>query len=421
MAKKVLFISSYAPPIISGGPKIMYGLLKSLPRNSYNILTSFFAIDNVSAKMGDWLPGGYIFYDHPQANRKTFNLGSVQGKAEKTRSFITKLKHLAKRVWFIRSIIGIPVICLQIILIVRQGKKSVVSGDVDMLFGFPDYGPAMIGTYLIHRATGKPYSVCMFDLYKDNNFPFPGGILANLFEPKIFRSATKIMLNNAGTLDYYKECYPKEVTDKMVIIPHSISPKPYVNLQTPYKPKPPYTILFTGGIYWPQIASIKNLIRAVEAMDDLDIKFQIYCPNPKDYLARVGIRESSRLSIKVASPQEIPHIQSKADILFLPFAWRAKSEQIVNTATPGKMIDYLIAGRPILIHAPSSAYLVKYAKENNFAAVVDRESIPLLQNTIRRLLTDLPWARQLISNAQSTFYQNHNLEKNIKLFQALLT
>ncbi|OGB84882.1 hypothetical protein A2994_03650 [candidate division Kazan bacterium RIFCSPLOWO2_01_FULL_48_13] len=85
------------------------------------------------------------------------------------------------------------------------------------------------------------------------------------------------------------------------------------------------------------------------------------------------------------------------------------------------MTDYLIAGRPILVHAPSNSYLVRYAKENNFAEIVDRENIADLQAAIRRLLADPAHAHQLMVNAQRTFFAHHTVEKNVAMFRALFS
>ena len=421
MTKKILFISSYAPPTISGGPKIIYTMLRDLPPDSYSILTSFFAIDNISADLGDWLPGKYIFYDNPKFDRLSIDTKKIKKSFIVARSFLAKLKYLAKRVKIIRSIIGIPIVFKQIFSIVRLGKKSVLEGNVDMLFGFSDYGPAMIGTYLIHTATKKPYSIYMLDLYRDNNFPFPGNLMANIFEPKIFRGAKNIIVTNHGTLNYYKKRYDKNIIDKMVVIHHSINENLYPHSQDLYNPKSPYTILFTGGIYWPQIGSLKNLIEAVNHINDLDVRLKIYSPNPKDYLNKIGIKESSKVSIDVASPQNVPNIQSSADILYLPLSWNTESQAIIDTATPGKIVDYLISGKPILIHAPASTYLVKYAKEYDFGAVVEEENIEMLQKSIKHILTDKKYAQYLIKNARETFYKNHNIKDNIKVFYSLIS
>ncbi|MDD5639072.1 MAG: hypothetical protein PHO28_04170, partial [Candidatus Pacebacteria bacterium] len=90
-----------------------------------------------------------------------------------------------------------------------------------------------------------------------------------------------------------------------------------------------------------------------------------------------------------------------------------------DTATPGKLTDYLISNRPILIHAPSSTFLAQYAKENNFALVVDKEDIEELKNAIKTLLFNRKFAKQIIENAKDTFFKNHDANKNAFVFQNL--
>ncbi|MCR4261171.1 MAG: glycosyltransferase [Candidatus Colwellbacteria bacterium] len=421
MAKNILFISSYAPPTISGGPKIIYNMLNSLPSDSYSILTSFYNIDSLFAKKGDWLDGKYVFYDKPKASKEDLQALQDGQLSTQLRSLIHKLKFAAKRIKVIRNIIGIPIIFYQVFAIVHHGKKIISEGQVDMLCGFSDYGPALIGTYFLHGATKKPYLIYMLDLYKGSALPFPGGILAKMFEAKIFTGAENIIVTNNGALDYYKNKYEVDITNKMTVIHNSVDRAPYLKLHTPYNPKSPYNIVFTGAIYWAQIRSLKNLIKAIDQMNDLDVKLKIYCPNPHEYLRKVGIVESSRVSISAVAPRDIQQIQCAADILFLPLSWNTKGQAIIDTATPGKLADYLISGKPILIHAPASSYLVKYARDNHFASIVDEEDIKKLQDAIKKILTNREYSKGLIENAKDTFDRNHNVTNNTKTFHSLIS
>jgi len=113
-----------------------------------------------------------------------------------------------------------------------------------------------------------------------------------------------------------------------------------------------------------------------------DVELEIYCPNPKDYLKKIGID----IETKVVPHKEIPNVLKQADILFLPLSWNTKSPQIIDTATPGKLTDYLISSRPMLIHAPSSTALVKYAKQEKFAYIVDQENIDDIRKNNQRNL-----------------------------------
>jgi glycosyltransferase involved in cell wall biosynthesis len=416
--KKTLIISSYAPPAI-GGPQMLFNLLCDFPENSYCILTSFYNIDNLSAKAGKWLKGKYIFYDNPHFS------GFIQEKPQAAknkpfRSFLNKLKHSIKRIWFLGLLSGIFIIGSQIIMMLRTGIKSIKKEKIEIMVGISDYGPAMISTYLLHKITKKPYYIFLFDIYKDNFFPvFPAGFLAKIFEPKILKNAEKIIINNEGTLNFYAQEYGEKIKEKIAVIHNSIFPEEYLKLNTDYNPQPPYKIVYTGRIYWAQIESLKNLIKAVNEINDFDIKLIIFCPNPKNYLDRIGITESKKVKISTAPPEKMPEIQTQADILFLPLSFKTKSPDIINTATPAKLTDYLIAGRPILIHAPASSFLVKYAKENNFAMVINEENIEKLKEAIRKLLTDKELARQFIEHANKTFFKNHDANHNALIFQEL--
>ncbi len=408
MKNKTLIISSYAPPAI-GGPQILYNLLKDVPSESYSILTSFNNIDNISAKKGTWLSGEYIFYDAVGKTRESFDQRTGETKS---RSFVSNLKHLMKRSSFFKVIFGFPVIAGQVYMITKVGLKTVRKGETRKILSVSDYGPALISSYFISKKKKTPLVLFLFDLYKGNDFPFPGNILSSIFEPKLFETAEKIIVTNEGTKDFYIKRYGETVREKIEIIHNSTFPDQYLELHSPYDPKPPYSILFTGRVYWPQIGSIKNLIKAVEEID-LPVELKIYSPSPREYLDTIGIRETKKVKLfDPVSPTEIAKIQTKADILFLPLSWNTKSPEIIDTATPGKLTDYLVSGRPMLIHAPSSSFLVKYAKENEFAFVADSNNIEGLKIGISRLATDIEYSKELIKNAKETFFRNHDVKAN---------
>jgi glycosyltransferase involved in cell wall biosynthesis len=416
--KKALLVSSYAPPAI-GGPNNLYCLLRDTKPEEfdYTILTSFYNIDALSAKVGNWLPGDYAFYDKPSATKQEAqNPAATTGQTG--RSAVAKLKHLMKRVAVIRALAGIPVILSQILAIYRTGKKVALAKNSELIMAFSDYGPALISSYFLHKKTKLPLYLFMFDLYQGNFFPFPGGPLARIFEPKLFKAAEKIVVTNDGTKAFYVKRYGESVADKIHVIHNAAFGGAYKELATTYDPKPPYTILFTGRIYWPQIGALKNLVKAVEEMNDPNFTLKFYCPNPKEYLKRIGI-DSPKIEWSVAAPKEMPAIQSSADILFLPLSWGTKSQQIIDTATPGKLTDYLAAGRPMLIHAPATSTLVAYAKQRQFAEVVDTEDTRALQVAIRKIVSDIPASRKLVENAKKTFDENHEATANAKKFLAI--
>jgi len=416
---KTILVSSYAPPSI-GGPQNLYNLLRDIDSESYFILTSFYNIDNISAKIGTWLKGEYIFYDSTSIKKNIIEETNDSKSILKKRRLINTIKRFIKKITFIREIIGIPIILNQIIGIVLKGKKAIRNKNINSIIGFSDYGPAMIGSYLLHKITKKRYNIFLFDIYKGNFFPFPGNILANLLESFMFKSAENIVVTNEGTRDFYIKKYGQNISKKIIIIHNSVFKENYLNTNKIHEIKSSYTIVYTGSIYWPQIGSLKNLIKAISEIENISINLKIYTPNQKKSLKEIGIVESKNVEILVASPKEIPEIQNNADILFLPLSWHTKSQAIIDTATPGKLTDYLIAERPILIHAPSSSFLVKYAKDNHFAEVVDKEDNDILKEAIIKLIKNKEYTDNLVANAKKTFYKNHDASVNSMIITKII-
>ena len=127
MTEKILIISSWAPPRI-GGPQNLYTILSTLPPDSYSILTSYYGIDNYSAKNGSWLTGRYYFYDNPgfsdtQENRENINIETVG------REKISSLKYRVKRIPFLRIILGPLLIFGQVLMMIRSGLTIIKNND----------------------------------------------------------------------------------------------------------------------------------------------------------------------------------------------------------------------------------------------------------------------------------------------------
>lgn len=415
--KKTLFVSRYAPPSIGGAPQVMYTLMRSLPQEAYIMLTSFYNIDTTSAKVGTWLPGRYIFYDNIDASRDSVKHEPTAFE-KKGRSFIYTLRHIAKQSRIIRNIIGIPIIFTQLYMIVKHGRRAVYKHTIDTIIGFSDYGPALIGAYIIHLLTRKPLKIYLFDVYKGSIYPFPGEQLAWLLEGRMMRRATQIIVTNKATADLYVKRYGESVADKLFVIHNPTPANRDQDTLAPYAPQSPYKIVFTGSVYWPQIGALQNL---VEAINDTSIRLEIYSPTPESVLRHNGLL-TENVDFRGAAPaSDMPRVQGAADLLFLPLSWNTQSQVIIDTATPGKLADYLTAGRPMLIHAPQSSCIAQYGKENEFALVVD-ENDPV---ALRAQLTEFfahPTERgtAYIHNARVFYNEHFDIEKNTELFNSIL-
>ena len=400
--RKFLIISRSAPPAITGGAQMMYNLLRYFPEDSFCVLTSNLAFNhNREIEKEKWLKAKYFYFDIPT---RTTLPKKAETCFQKFKDFIERFRGLK---WLAQTFLlfYLP------FNIIRLGRKIINEENIDLILCYPDT-PLLFSTYFLHKITKKPFFLYFYDLYYGNKIPLFQRILAYFLEPKVFKKAEKIFVMDEALQEYYQKRYKREI----FVIPNSVpiekSKSEFIlNHQEPYK------IIYTGTISWPQANSIKNLIKAIEKIKNFEVKLYLYTPHNKKFLNSQGIFESKKVVFTQALPFEIPEIQRKADILFVPLSFNTKYPLVINTSSPGKTYEYLVSGRPILIHAPKNSYLVEYAKKYNFALVVDEENIEKLKEAVEELITNKKLVEKLINNAWQTAILNHDAAKNSKFFQ----
>jgi len=378
--KKILVVSSWAPPMQGGSPQVFGNLFSEFNPDSYVIFTDF--IKNARTYEGrQKLPCRYYF----------FNNGRNHFLNPESRF---KIVRIATKFFFFFSAI-------------RQGLRIIRSEKIDILMGTSDKGPALILTFILSKFSEKPYVLYLLDLYRWNNLGAAWNKMAIFFEPVFFKKAKKIFIGE-GHRRFYQKKYGNKYSYEVVLnCAEKNNKKNEENLLT-FKTSP-YTILFTGNIYWAQERSLRNLIRAISEIKDADIRFVI-C-SEKTNLSSEEFKQNPQIIFTSLTPKKIPDALKNADILFLPLSWNTPSPEVIEMAVPGKTAEYLASGTPILVHAPADCYLSKYAKERGFAHVVDTEDILALQNGIRKILTDKEYSKNLVVNAQKASH-DYDVRKN---------
>ena len=114
-------------------------------------------------------------------------------------------------------------------------------------------------------------------------------------------------------------------------------------------------------------------------------------------------------------------IQKSADILFVGLSFDASYPLLINTSSPGKLAEFLVSGRPIIIHAPRQSYISWYARTRNFAYVVDKDDVEFLEQGLQTLLSSSSLCRTFTQNAWKTALENHNAQKNAAEFQSFFS
>jgi glycosyltransferase involved in cell wall biosynthesis len=285
------------------------------------------------------------------------------------------------------------------------------------LLAYSDHGPGLISTYFLHKLTKLPFCLHFYDLYCGNNFPWFFTLAARFIEPRLFRSAERISVMSEALAEHYQNRYSREVK-----VLHNAVP---LNSSRPSERVPfhsePYKIVYTGTIVWAQAQAIRNLVHAVHALSCPKVVLHLYTPHDRRFLESQGILEGDRVVFARGLPHEMPAIQASADILFVGLSFNTRYPLLINTSSPGKNYEYLISGRPILIHAPRESYIARYAREHQFAHVVGENSIAGLKSGIEQLIRDRNYANGLVSNARKLVCKNHDASEASARFRQLLS
>lgn len=288
-----------------------------------------------------------------------------------------------------------------------------------MLLGLSDRGPALLATVMASRLLGIPYALYFFDLYRDYGPEFPYGAVAALTEERLCRGARTLIVTNSPTKDWYEGRYPALRGRVGVVHNAPVSAAAYAAVRTAYSPQAPFRIVFTGKVYWAQERSLLNVIEAMDLLRDRPVRLELYVVG-ENAAVRAAASQRANVTVTAASQTDMPAVQTGADVLVLPLSWHTVSPSIIATATPGKLAEYLAAGRPILVHAPPTSLVARYARDRGFGEVVDREDPTLIRDAIVRLISDWQHAQGLVTAALHTFAENHDPERNAATLSALL-
>ncbi len=400
-----------------GGAQMLFNLVSQFTPNTYALLTlptSIYSSGNLS---NNWLPCTYYFsnnatlyQDDPLRTSKTHAVHKID--------LLEKCVKRIGTVMVLREILNFLGLIKNIFQFVRVGLKVAKKEKFSSILGLSDQGIAMISSFILSKLLKIPLSYFLFDIYRGNDLPFPLNLAARLLEHQLFKHAKHLIVNNEGTQIYLSQCYP-EFKKKMSLVQNSVLPESYESARVSYDPHPPYLIIYTGNVSWPQEQALTNLLLAMDELTDLALILNLYIPKPT-LLIKTLVNTRSNVFLTSAPQSEMPKIQSQATLLFLPLSWNTKAPSIIATATPGKMTDYLGSGRPMLVHAPSYAYVGQYVRQYKLGIVVDQNDPAILAETIRTFLEHPLAGNIYIANALRHFYKNHDARKNGRLMEKIL-
>jgi glycosyltransferase involved in cell wall biosynthesis len=365
---QVLIVARCFPPILNGQSVVLSRLIKHWPQNSISIFTrdyhgSFESIDtafvsDVSIRRVPW--GGNI-----------------------TR--IDRIKEFVK----IRRLVND--ICDE------AGRR-----ETDVILGVTDDGPFFISAYLAAIKLGIPLVVYMLDLYEEGRRSRVQKFFARRYDRRILLCASKVLVMSERMQEHYKYKYGIDA----MVVPHPIESHEIVEgvykiLQSDFV-KRPMKIVFTGHITVAQHGSIMDLVKIV-AENTNEFMLKLCVPQRNSSVRNLP----ENIQIESLGRREIIETQRDADVLFLPYSFNNPYPDVIRTASPAKLPEYLAAGKPIIYYGPEYSYVKWYFDRTKAAFCVTTPDIGELLHSLRRLRNDYN-LREALSRNAITAAHSHN-------------
>jgi len=256
-----------------------------------------------------------------------------------------------------------------------EGANAIVACSGD-LFDPP-------AAYLASRWARVGYYLYFFDDYLYQWVWSVHRWFVRCFEPILLKNADGVVVPNEFLRDTYKQRYgiQSEVIHnpggKMEFFPEQKIPWP--------AQKEEIQIVYTGAIYHAHYDAFRNLLTAIREISRPKIRMHFYTAQRPEDVEKENIY-GPVLYHHHLPQSRIQEVQQRADLLFLPLAFRSPISEVIRTSAPGKMGDYLATGRPILVHAPADSFLSWYFKKHECGSVVDRSEPAELAQAIGRII-----------------------------------
>ena len=225
--------------------------------------------------------------------------------------------------------------------------------------------------------------------------------IAKVVQQKIFDTSHKIFVMSEGMKDLYKDKYNVETTPVLHSFSEEVEEKE-LNNETVEK-----SIFWGGAIY----AINKETVKRVHAAcKELDYTLTFSAANTPEKLDNLGFENKNIKILPFLSREDYITTVGNQQALLLSIDWPDESavhKDELGTIFPTKTIEYLISGRPILVHCPEEYFLAKFFKKHQCGIVLTDRDPKKIKEQIESVFNDEKKLKEMVANAYKTSKQFH--------------
>jgi len=275
----------------------------------------------------------------------------------------------------------------------RRGAQAIVTSF--------DGGFSQIAAAVAARVSGKPLVVLVFDLWEENAYSVVERGLARIMERRILTQAAAVVVFCEAAREHYR--LKHGILAEVLEIPiDAVADRSPAAEPGSAETGGGVDVLVAGAIYWAQEDAIRRLCEAARDVDGASITIM-----GDEALLRARGIVADRYEPRLSGAGFLRRVAS-ADVLFVGLSLRSPYPDVVRTATPARLVEYMASRRPLLVHAPAGSHVAEYARREDFAEVVDEPDVQALATGLRRVLSDSTLAAERLERARRLALTRHD-------------
>lgn len=309
--------------------------------------------------------------------------------------------------------------CLLIPWTVWRGVRLVRRQQIEAIFTVP-WDHFTMAAYFIHAVTRVP--IFMYIMDDPAGARRPDGsqpLLYRILMPRLVRACKRVWGVSDGLCEYFARTYDVKCWPLLPLL--DLDGFQRKGARRADRSDGSFHIVFTGAIYSAQVDAVRRLVHVVNQDSGengdrkVDMRLTLYTPTSARALERMGLVGQNVRHDEVKH-EEIAGVLAEADVAFLPLSFEPDMRHVVETSFPTKIAEYLAAGLPILVHAPSYSAVARYCREHGCGLVVDEPNEAALRDALMRLATEPMVRQELSAKALDVAKERHDARRIAPLF-----
>ena len=365
--KNILFVTTFYPPNNTGASVVMSNLIKELDQDTvYGVVTWA-----NSYKDKDETINGKIVH-------KIFNFQYL----------------FNPRLWFFVRRFTFNSEKRKVIKLIRREKITHVVGV------YPDLDFLEISRSASEACDVKFYAY-LHDTLAEGLSHKRYKNIAKVVQQNIFNSSHKIFVMSEGMKELFKNKYSVDTIPLLHSFSENIAKNKFNNDAVEK------SIFWGGAIY---AINKETVLRVHAACQDLNYTLTLSAANTPEKLANLGFENKNIEILPFLSREDYITVIGNQRALLLSIDWPDESavhKDELGTIFPTKTIEYLISGRPILVHCPEEYFLARFFKKYKCGIVLTDRDPQKIKEHIESVLDDVEKLKVMVANAYKASKQFH--------------